>query len=115
MPDSGFLLAKVLSGVGGLLGGLTNMAFLKPISMMDASLRGGVSTGTGIIFAAPLLQWFDMQSNWEMQLMFGFCIGFVSWGLLSLISRVFSNAEKNKEDLIDVVNRTRSGQSNNEK
>ena len=115
MPDPGsFLTAKVVSGLGGLLGGLTMMTYIKPRNLLDASIRGGISTGSGIIFAAPILEALEVSTKWEMQLMAGFIIGFLSWGIFSLIARIFINAEKNKEDLIDVVNRGRSGKPTNE-
>lgn len=114
MPETGFLTAKIMSGLGGLVGGLTLMTFIKPRSILDATLRGGVSTGTGIIFAPPLVEWLSMTPSMDVVLMFGFMIGFLSWGVLSLIARIFTNAEKNKEDLIDVVNRGRTGTNKNE-
>lgn len=114
MPEPGFLTAKIMAGLGGLLGGVTLMTFIKPKSILDATLRGGISTGTGIIFSPPLTEWMGMPQNMEMFLMYGFIIGFLSWGILSLIARIFSNAEKNKEDLIDVVNRGRTGNAKNE-
>lgn len=114
MPETGFLTAKIMSGLGGLLGGLTLMTFIKPKTTLDATLRGGISTGTGIIFAPPLTEWMNMSPTIDIFLMLGFVIGFLSWGVLSLIARVFTNAEKNKEDLIDVVNRGRTGSNKNE-
>ena len=114
MPEPGFLTAKIMAGFGGLIGGLALMTYIKPKSILDAALRGGISTGTGIIFSPLLTEWLEMPQNMEMFLMFGFVIGFLSWGILSLIARIFSNAEKNKEDLIDVVNRGRSGKAKNE-
>lgn len=103
-----------MAGLGGLIGGLVLMSYIKPRSILDATLRGGISTGTGIIFSPPLVDWLDATQTMDVYLMFGFVIGFVSWGVLSLVARIFSNAERNKEDLIDVVNRGRSGQKNGE-
>lgn len=114
MPEPGFLTAKIMAGLGGLVGGLTLMSYIRPKSILDAALRGGISTGTGIIFSPPLVEWLDVNQSMEIYLMFGFVIGFLSWGILSLIARVFSNAEKNKEDIIDVVNRGRQSKKNGE-
>jgi hypothetical protein len=114
MPEPGFLTAKIMAGMGGLIGGMTLMAFMKPKTILDATLRGGVSTGTGIIFAGPILEWFEMTPSLQMILMFAFIIGFLSWGTLSLIAQIFINAQKKEQDLLDVVNKGRSG-NNNEK
>lgn len=90
------------------------MSYIRPRNTLDATIRGGISTGSGIIFAAPILNMLEASTGWEMQLMAGFIIGFLSWGIFSLIARIFINAEKNKEDFIDVVNRGKSGKSTNE-
>jgi hypothetical protein len=114
MPEPGFLTAKIMAGLGGLLGGLTMMVFMKPKTILDATLRGGISTGSGIIFAPPIIEWLDMSLRMDSFLMFGFIVGFLSWGLLSLIAQIFINAEKKQQDLLDVVNKGRSGNNKND-
>jgi hypothetical protein len=39
--------------------------------------------------------------------MFGFIIGFLAWGVLSLVAQIFINAQKKNHDIIDVVNKTK--------
>ena len=109
MPETGFITAKIMSGVGGLLGGMTLMAFMKPQSILDATLRGGISTGTGIIFTMPILEWLGINATVDMIIMFAFITGFLAWGVLSLIAQIFINAQKKDQDIIDVVNKSRSG------
>jgi hypothetical protein len=109
MPEPGFLTAKIMAGLGGLFGGLTLMAFMRPRTILDATLRGGISTGTGIIFAGPIIEWLGMNTSIDINLMVGFIIGFLAWGVLSLIAQIFINAKKNQHDLIDVVNKGKSG------
>jgi hypothetical protein len=103
VPEPTYLLAKAASALGGLLGGLTMMAYIKPISITDAALRGGVSTGTGIIISQPLIEWLGTPHTLEFLLLFGFVIGFLSWSVLSLVARFFSKAEKENKDIVDVV------------
>ena len=107
MPEPGFLTAKIMSGLGGLIGGLTLMAFMRPKNILDATLRGGISTGTGIIFSMPILEWLEMNQTMDMILMFAFIIGFLAWGILSLIAQIFINAQDKNYDIIDVVNKTK--------
>lgn len=104
---SSYLLAKLAAGIGGLFGGLTLMTYIKPRTITDAALRGGISTGTGIIFASPILIYLQMRTDWEMQLMAGGIIGFVSWSLLSMVARLFQKADSNNEDIIDFVRNTK--------
>ena len=96
-----------MSGLGGLIGGLTLMAFMRPKNILDATLRGGISTGTGIIFSMPILEWLEMNQTLDMILMFAFVIGFLAWGVLSLIAQLFINAQNKNHDIIDVVNKTK--------
>lgn len=112
MPEpSSYIMAKLASGIGGLFGGLALMSYIKPKTIGDAALRGGISTGSGIIFASPFLSYLGMRSDWEMQLMAGGIIGFISWSLLSMIARVFQRADENKEDIFDVVGRAKNNKN----
>lgn len=112
MPEpSSYIMAKLASGIGGLFGGLALMSYIRPKTVGDAALRGGISTGSGIIFAAPLLSYLNIRSDWEMQLMAGGILGFISWSILSMLARVFQKAEDNRDDIIDVVNRVRGKES----
>jgi len=106
MP-SVYLTAKLAAAAGGLLGGLTMMTFIKPKTILDATIRGGISTGSGIIFSTPLLQIMELSIDWEYQLFFGFIIGFLSWSILSLVANVFIKAEKNNEDIIELAKKVK--------
>lgn len=78
--------------------------FIKPTNLLDATVRGGVSTGSAIIGAAPLLMAMNANPNsWEMHLCAGAVIGFLSWGVLSMIARFFIKAAENNEDIVDAV------------
>jgi hypothetical protein len=98
-----YLLSKIASACGGLAGGLTFMAFLKPKSIMDATIRGGVSTASAIIGAGVFLDYFQLADTIEFHLFAGGVIGFLSWGVLGLIARVFIKAEQKQQDAIDVI------------
>lgn len=98
-----YLLAKAASALGGLLGGLTMMVYIKPHSITDAALRGGISTGTGIIFSQPLIEWLKVTNSIEFFTLFGFIIGFLSWSVLALVAKFFIKAEKENKDIVDVA------------
>jgi hypothetical protein len=86
-PISPSVMIKVLSGLGGLIGGVTFMAFYKPTSVWDAAVRSGVSTATAIIGAAPLLAWFRLSETTNNIVAAAAIIGFCSWSVLSLLAR----------------------------
>lgn len=102
-----YLSSKIAAAIGGLIGGMAFMAFLKPKTIMDATIRGGVSTASAIIGSGVLIELSHFPNNVEFYLFAGAIIGFLAWGVLGLVARVFIKAEKTQVDAIDVVNRAR--------
>jgi len=107
MGDPGsYVTAKVASAIGGLFGGMSMMTFIKPRTISEAFARGGVSTGSAIIFATPILTTLSLPTNWEMQLMSGGIIGFIAYSVLGAVARFF---DKNKEDdIVELANKVRN-------
>jgi hypothetical protein len=99
--------AKVFSGIGGLMGGFSLLAFVKPKGVVDAVLHGGVSTGCAIIFAGPVIRYFNaLPDDWEFQMMAGFLIGFCAWFLMSAIANFFIKNEG--KDILEVAAETKT-------
>lgn len=87
MPDpTSYLATKVASMIGGLLGGFAILTFIKPKTIWEAFVRGGVSVGSAIVFADAILIIAKIPSNWETQLMSGFCVGFFAYAVLGMIA-----------------------------
>jgi len=100
---TGLVAAKSASAAGGLLGGLTMFAFMKPTTILDATIRGGICTGAAIIFAPILCEYMETKITTEHLLAAGAIIGFLSWGLLSMIARFFIKAETTNKDIVEAV------------
>lgn len=99
--------AKVFSGVGGMTGGFSLMAFIKPKGIWDAALHGGVSTFAGVVFSGPVLKYFEIAPNdWEFQMMAGFIIGFGAWFVMSAVANFFKMNEG--KDIVTVAQQTKS-------
>ncbi len=99
MPD--YIVAKLASMIGGFFGGAAILTFIKPKTIGEAFVRGGVSVGSAIIFAGPALKWMDMSSNWETELMSGFVVGFLAYSILGMIAN-FLKKNQNK-DIVEAV------------
>lgn len=98
---SAFLMGKIFSGIGGLLGGLALFAFWRPLNMLDACIRSGISTGSAIIFAIPALELLEFKLDMHMILFAGALIGFFSWSILSMIARTLKKYEREEKDIVD--------------
>lgn len=85
-PSAGFLSAKIASMIGGLIGGAAILTFIKPKSIGEAFIRGGVSVGSAILFSSPILRSMEMPIDWDYQLMVGFLLGFISYSILGMIA-----------------------------
>jgi len=97
MPDpTSYLTAKVASMIGGLFGGFAILTFIKPKTIGEAFMRGGMSVGSAIVFAQPLLEMVAVSNNWETQMMGGFCVGFLSYTVLGMIAN-FLRKNQNKD------------------
>jgi hypothetical protein len=98
---SGILATKLASMIGGLFGGATILTFIKPKTVGEAFTRGGVSVGSAIIFAVPILEWMNVAVTWESQLVAGFCVGFVSYSILGMVANFL---QKNQHrDIVEVA------------
>jgi hypothetical protein len=95
--------AKLASAAGGLLGGLTMFAFMKPTTIMDATIRGGVCTGAAIIFAPVICEYINAQQTTDHLLAAGALIGFLTWGVLSMTARFFIKAEASNTDIVEAA------------
>ncbi len=96
-----YISAKIASMLGGLIGGAAIMTFIRPKTIGEAFTRGGVSVGSAIIFSTPLLEGLNLSSNWEYQLMAGFCVGFFAYSLLGMIANFL--IKNQNRDIVETI------------
>lgn len=111
-PSTGFISAKLASMIGGLFGGAAILTFIKPQSIGEAFIRGGVSVGSAMLFASPILRSLEMPNDWDYQAMAGFVIGFISYSLLGMVANFFIKHRHNT--IADAANDIR-GKSNDKR
>ena len=98
-----FIGAKLAAACGGLFGGLAVMAFMKPTTLLDATIRGGISTGAAIIGSTLMIDTMNWSDAVEYHAISGAIIGFFAWSVLGMFARVFIKVEQNKLDVIQVA------------
>jgi hypothetical protein len=96
-----YIAAKLASMIGGFFGGAAILTFIRPSNISEAFIRGGVSVGSAIIFATPALEFFKMATDWENQLMAGFCVGFLAYGILGMVANFL--IKNQTKDIINVI------------
>ena len=107
IETAGFAAAKLASAAGGLFGGLSMFAFMRPHTIMDATIRGGVCTGSAIIGAPVLLEYAELALNIDHFVFAGAVIGFLSWGVLSMVARFFIKADATNKDVVEAIQEIR--------
>ena len=95
-PLTAPIMIKMLSGMGGLVGGASFMAFYRPKNVWDAAIRAGLSVTTAIVFAPIALDWFQFVHSMNNTLGASVVIGFCSWSVLSLLARFLINIQDEK-------------------
>jgi hypothetical protein len=103
----GFAFAKIASAAGGLFGALAMFAFMRPKTVFDATIRGGVCTGSAIIGSPIMLEYSSMPTSTDHLVFAGALIGFLSWGVLSMTARFFIKAEATNQDVVEAIKEIR--------
>ena len=98
-PISTPLMAKVMSGLGGLAGGVSFMAFYKPCNVWDAAVRSGLSTLAAVIFAPVLLEALQWNITTDNLLASSVVIGFSAWSILSFTAHTLIGLQDEKVNL----------------
>lgn len=101
MPDfiSTPLMAKLLSGLGGLIGGAAFMAFYRPRNVWDAAIRSGLSVTSAIVFSPLIIDHFQISNTMDNQVALSVGIGFASWSILSLVARFLIKIQDEKVNI----------------
>jgi hypothetical protein len=98
-----YVTAKAASAAGGMFGGLTMFAFMRPRTILEATIRGGVCTGSSIIFAPVICEYFNTSLTIDHLLAAGAVVGFLTWGVLSMTARFFIKAEATNTDIVEAA------------
>lgn len=83
---------KMLSAIGGFLGGASLLVYMKPTSVKEGTVRIGVSTAAAAMLAPVLaVKVFDASADSDSQIVMGsaFVVGFVAWNILGATAQFF--------------------------
>ena len=93
------LMAKVFSGLSGLIGGVSFMAFYRPKNVWDAAVRSGLSVTTAIVFSPIIMDYLQFDQSMNHTLATSMVLGFCSWSVLSLLARFLINIQDERVNL----------------
>lgn len=96
-----YITAKIASMIGGFFGGAAILTFIRPKTIGEAFIRGGVSVGSAVIFAVPLLKMMELRTDWESQAMAGFIIGFLAYSVLGMVANFL--VKNHNKDIVEAV------------
>lgn len=103
-----YLIARIFSSVGSLLGSSLFLFFLKPKTVKEGFYRLGLSLLFTLIFSKAIILILALPHSHEIYLAIGFICGIFSWTLFSIISRSANNIETRKEDVFDIIKKFRN-------
>ena len=98
-PISTPLMAKLISGLGGLVGGVSFMAFYRPCNVWDAAVRSGLSVLAAVVFAPILLEWLHWNPTSDNVLASSVALGFCAWSILSFAAHTLVGLQDEKVGL----------------
>jgi hypothetical protein len=98
-PISTPLLMKLITGLGGLAGGIAFMAFYTPRNVWDAAIRSGLSTTAAIVGAPIMCEWLSINCTMDNMIGIAVGLGFCSWSILSLIARFLIKIQDEKVNI----------------
>ena len=98
-PISSTLMAKIMSGLGGLAGGVSFMAFYRPCNVWDAAIRSGLSVLAAVVFAPVLLEWINWKPSSDNLLAASVILGFCAWSGLSFAAHTLMGLQDEKVKL----------------
>ena len=93
---SGTLLAKIISGISGLVGGVAFMAFYTPRNVWDAAIRSGLSVTAAIVFTPTIVDWLNVDVSMNNVIACSVAIGFCAWSTVSLVARTLLRIQDEK-------------------
>jgi hypothetical protein len=93
------LMAKFMSGLGGLAGGVSFMAFYRPCNVWDAAIRSGLSTLAAVIFAPVLLEALKWSMTSDNLLAASVGLGFCAWSILSFTAHTLIGLQDEKVNI----------------
>lgn len=103
---------KLLSAIGGFLGGVSLLVYMRPSSARDAVVRVGVSIASAVMLS-PILtaKLFDAAADNDSQIVMGssFFIGFCAWNILGAVAKFFeAKQDQNIVQIIKSVNESKT-------
>ena len=89
-------MTKMISGLGGLAGGVSFMAFYKPCNVWDAAIRSGLSVIVAVVFSPVLIEWMNWNMSSDNVIAASVILGFCAWSGLAFAARTLIGLQDEK-------------------
>lgn len=101
------IAAKLLSAIGGFLGGTSILIYMPAKNWTDAVKRVGVSVVAAVMLSVPLAEHIFDKTNNENLMGTAFMVGFAAWFLLGALARFFENRQN--QDILQITKDIKDG------
>ena len=107
VKDMTEIAVKLISAIGGFLGGTSILVYMPAKDWSDAARRVGVSVIAAAMLSVPIAgKLFDDVNN-ENLMGTAFVVGFAAWFMLGSIAKFFEN--KQGKDILQITKDVKDG------
>lgn len=107
VKDMTEIAVKLISAIGGFLGGTSILVYMPAKDWGDAARRVGVSVVAAAMLSVPIAgKLFDDVNN-ENLMGTAFAVGFIAWFTLGSIAKFFEN--KQGKDILQITKDVKDG------
>lgn len=101
VKDSTEIAVRLITAIGGFLGGTSILVYMPAKSLMEAFKRVSVSVIAAGTMAIPITRKLFDEVNDEVLMGVSFIVGFIAWFTLGSIARFFEN--KQGRDIVEIA------------
>lgn len=100
--------ARILSAVGGVLGGTSMLMYMRPANPTQALARVSVSAISAVMLSSIVAMKLFSDTASETVMGCAFVIGFVAWSILGAVAKFFDG--RKDKDIVEMLRIAKGGE-----